>query len=450
MRSAAGILCILVLALVAGYGIGAYGLKAAIALAALGLALTVFFRPELGFWASIASITIGQLIRIQLPGSDNTVIINDVLLPVLILSWLVWVMARRSWKIPASSLYLPMSLWVIVMMLSLFLNRSGYSSTELLSGALYIVRWIEYAMVLFMGFSFVRSRPGAKKYLVALVWTGVITAILGFVQLKLFPDFSFMVPKGWDPHVGRLLSTWFDPNFLGGYLAFLSTLSLAIALGKKPAEAKWWWLAVAVMTAAIVLTFSRSGYIALAAGVGLVTLLRSKAILFLMLMIFAAIILFVPRVQERVIGIRSIDETAQLRLVSWQNALEVIHDHPVTGIGYNLYKYVQVQYNFLNKTSEHSASGSDSSLLTVWVTTGTAGLFIYLWLLGAMLWEAWKTWRDKKLSSEWRMYGLGLMAGFVALILHGQFVNGLLYPHMMQAMWLALAVALVVRQPETT
>jgi O-antigen ligase len=168
--------------------------------------------------------------------------------------------------------------------------------------------------------------------------------------------------------------------------------------------------------------------------------------LFLGILSVIAVFLFVPRVQERVIGIRTIDETAKLRLVSYNNAFQVIGDHPVIGIGYNLYKYVQVEYNFLEKTSEHSASGSDSSILTIWVTTGTIGLIVYLWLFMAMLREAWKTWHAQHLDARWRGFGLGLFAGLLGLFAHSQFVNGLQYPHLMEMMWLLVAMAIAVRQ----
>jgi O-antigen ligase len=260
------------------------------------------------------------------------------------------------------------------MALSLLTNSSIYSSTEVLSGALYQVRWVEYAAVLAMGFDFFRAPARAWTYLKTLMVVGVIVSLLGFIQLQVFPDFTSMVPQGWDPHVGRLLSTWFDPNFLAGWLSFLVTITTAVALSQPWRQARWWWVANLVMTLAIILTFSRSGYVALVAGVGIVTLFRSRTLLFIGLIGMVMTIMFVPRVQERVIGIRTVDETAQLRIVSWKNAFEVISDYPWLGVGYNVYKYVQIDYGFLDKTNEHSASGSDSSLLSIWVTTGILGL----------------------------------------------------------------------------
>lgn len=437
----------LTVAAAAGILIGWFGVIGAIGLIAVLMMAVVIWKPEAAFIASIASMVIGQFIRLPILSGDNGVIINDLLLPALIVVWIWRRLSTSRWSIPRLSLTLPAVTVIGIMILSLLLNSPHYTQREILSGALYQIRWVEYAVVLLMGLDFLRTRTRAWRYGVLVMGCGVIVAVLGFAQLKIYPDFSFMVPQGWDPHVGRLLSTWFDPNFLAGWLAFLITIGLATALSLPWVRARWWWAAIGIMTLAVILTFSRSGYVALAAGAGLVALIRSRTIFFLGLLAMVGMVLFVPRIQERVIGIRTVDETAKLRIVSWQNALTVIHDHPLLGVGYNLYRYVQVDYGFLNDTKEHSASGSDSSLLTIWVTTGSLGLVAYLWLFFAMLREAWRTWQDRSLPAEWRGFGLGLLAALLGLLVHAQFVNSLFYPHIMQTVWIFLAAAIMVRQP---
>lgn len=417
-------------------------------LVAILLVLVVVVNPELAFMASIVTIIFGQLIRVPIGGGDASIIPNDIILPLLIVCWIWRKMLSGTWKWPRHSLTAPLVAVIATMILSLLFNFGQYENHEFLSGSLYFVRWLEYLALWWVALDMVRSQARAQRYVKILVWSGVILAGLGFFQLKLFPDFSFMVPKGWDPHVGRLLSTWFDPNFLSGYFVVLVSITLATALYKGWKEGRWWWAATLVMVLAIVLTYSRSGYVGLTIAFGIVTAFRSRAILYVSVLAFLATALLVPRVQERVIGIRTIDETAQLRLVSYRNAATVISDHPWVGVGYNMYKYIQVRYGFLRDTQEHSASGSDSSLLTVWVTTGFIGLAAYLWLLIALLREAWRTWRDRSLPNEWRGYGLGLFAGLLGLFAHSQFVNGLQYPHIMEIVWILIAIAIMVRQPE--
>lgn len=431
----------------AGWIIGSHFLLGSVAVAGLMIAFVVFGWPEIALIASIGTIVLGQLIRIPI-GSDGTIIPNDVIVPALIIAWLLRRLASGTWKLHRHSLTTPISAMVLVMFLSLVLNIGREDMREWLNGALYFIRWIEYALLFWIALDIFETRDKAWRYVQGITVVAVVLAVLGFIQLKLFPDFSFMVPQGWDPHVGRLLSTWFDPNYLGGLFAVCAAITLAISMSHSFRQARWWWIATALLSLAEVLTFSRSGYVGFVLALGFVVLIRSRAVAFLGLLALISVVVFVPRVQERVIGIRTVDETAQLRLVSYRNAFTVIGDHPYFGIGYNLYKYVQVEYNFLEKTTEHSASGSDSSILSIWVTTGTIGVVVYLWLFFALLRELWKTWRDTTLPRVWQGFGLGAFAGVLGLIAHSQFVNGLQYPHLMEVVWLLVAIAIAVRQPK--
>lgn len=433
--------------LAVGWILGSHFVLGSILIGGLTIGLLIFGFPEAAFLASLGSIVLGQLIR--LPVGDSSILPNDIILPMLIVAWSLQRLASRRWELRQHSLTLPIVLTLLVMGTSLVVNVGREDSGEWLNGALYFVRWVEYLALFWIGQDMFRTHQRAYRYLKILVGLGVVLTILGFVQLRIFPDFSFMVPQGWDPHVGRLLSTWFDPNFLGGLFLLLIAISVSVALYVSVQQSRWWWVAAAVMVVAAVLTFSRSAYVGLVVALGIIGVVRSRVTLFLGALAMISVVMFVPRVQERVIGIRSIDETAQLRLVSYRNAFTVIGDHPILGIGYNLYKYVQVEYNFLEKTDEHSASGSDSSLLTMWVTTGTIGLLIYVWLIVAILHELWRTWRDQSLPKMWQGFGLGAFAGLCGLLAHSQFVNGLQYPHLMEMIWLLVAMSITVRQPTT-
>ncbi len=432
-----------------GVVVGYFGLLGAAALAALAGAVAVLLYPELIFWVVLGSSVLGQLVRLPIGDGGQAILPNDVLLPILIVAFALRQLGGRSWRMPRNSLWLPIGAVALTMGLSLWLNRDAYVLSDLLSGGLYFVRWLEYAALFFITLHLATKEAMTRNIVYAVVWSAVITSLLGFVQLKVFPDFSFMAPKGWDPHIGRLLSTWFDPNFLAGYLSatVALTLSLAITRGRR---GFWWWAATAILSLAIVLTYSRSGYLAFAVAFGCVTALRARWVLYLGALGLVATFMFVPRVQERVLGIRSVDETAQLRIVSWQNAARIISEHPYAGVGYNLYREAQSLAGVLEDEKAHSATGSDSSLLLITATTGFAGVIAYLWLYVAMVWEMIKTTRDRALSSEWRALGLGAAAGLTALFLHSQFVNGLLYPHIMQWIWIIVAALIAIRERTET
>lgn len=395
--------------------------------------IMILFSPTFGLAVLIATLVLGQIVRLSVAGSEGAVLPTDIVLFGFLAGWLLRGLIGRRLEIPGSPLAWPTGAMAAVMVITFILGVGQIpflTGNEASKSALYLVRWLGYVAALFVIAATIRNQRQAQRTIGLLVASAAIVAILGFIQLRLFPDFRFMVPQGWDPHIGRLLSTWFDPNFLAGFLAFILCIVAAIASYRPSLKRLGPWVLVSVLFAAIILTYSRSGYAALLAGAIVLTWLRSKRMFFVLCVVAVAVVAFVPRVQERVQGAFNLDETSQLRLVSWQNALTVVRDFPLTGIGYNTYRYVQVTYGFQEDASEHSAGGSDSSLLTVLVTTGPLGLAAYLWMLWASATVAWSAFRTGATDFT-RGLGLGALAGLASVTAHSFFINSLLLPHMM-------------------
>lgn len=440
------------LVLAVGVGLAAgiapwWGVLAALVLVGFGFA--VFRNPVIGLMLLLATLAVGQLVRLGLSGGTGNLLATDVLLPLVLGAWLLVHLLHGTIPDVRSRLWLPALAWGIAMALSLAagLPRLNLDGADARIAVLYAVRWVLYFGAYLMALDVVRSERTGRVVIGALIAVGLLVAGLGFVQLAVLPDFSRFVPAGWDPHVGRLLSTWFDPNFVGGFLTFVLLVALGVAFEVRG------WVRVALigaalaLLAAVLLTYSRSAYAGLLVGGAVFALLRARLLLVVGALCAVLVFALVPRVQERVIGIRSVDETAQLRVVSWSNAIEVVKDHPLTGVGYNAYKFAQVKYGFLTDPAEHSAGGSDSSVLTVAVTTGAVGVVAFGWLW----WEQFATAGVRTRSRGFRRgLSYGAFAGLVSLAVHGQFINGLLFPHLMLAIWVVLGVLAGLERLETS
>lgn len=409
------------------------GVAASIAVVA---GFVLLLSPMFGLYAIISTLILGQLVRLPAFGSEGAILPNDVIIPAFLAGWLLRGLWRQRLTIPRSPLIWPTATLAVVLAVTFVLGVSQVpflTTDEIMKSSLYLLRWAEYALLLLVIADVVVTESQARRTIGVLAAAAVVVSLLGFVQYRLFPDFRFMVPQGWDPHIGRLLSTWFDPNFLAGFLSFILCVVAGIASLRPPHQAKILWSAVAILFAAIVLTFSRSGYAAFLAGTFVLAFLRSRRMWLLLCVVAVAVVMFVPRVQERIQGAFDLDATAKLRIVSWENAFTVIRDFPVTGIGYNTYRYVQVNYGFQEDAAEHSAGGSDSSLLTFLVTAGPAGLAAELWWLWAMSTMAWTAYR-RGASRYVRGLGVGALAGLVSVVVHSFFINSLLLPHMLLTM----------------
>lgn len=391
---------------------------------------------KFGLALSILLTIPGELIRLPF-GPGEGLLLNDVFLPLLIIFWLMrkLLVDRKFPKTPAG---LPLAIFIAVAIASLVASLRFLGPQEALPGLLYLIRFIEYAFLYFITADLIKKEKDIHRILAVMIGSAVLIAIAGFIQFKLYPDFRPMEDLGWDPHVGRLLSTWFDPNFVGGMFTFVSCLVMGLLLTTKKYRPQL-VMALGLLVIAIFLTYSRSSYLALAAGILVIGILKSRKAL---LGIIIAIIILVPfseRAQTRIIDTyhsakaiitdtaETPDITSQHRLNSWKRAITMTKNHPIIGIGYNNFKIVQSKEGLIMDPNSHAATGSDSTLLNFLATTGPLGLlamlFVYINLLKAS-YKNRKTWQ------------VGTLAGTIALLVHAIFVNSLLFPWILVYFWI--------------
>ncbi len=186
------------------------------------------------------------------------------------------------------------------------------------------------------------------------------------------------------------------------------------------------------------------------AGLFIVAFFKSRKLLIAGALMIALLLLLSPRMQFRTMEMvdsakslfglneqKPIDPTARFRIESWGRAWEIIQDNPMLGIGFNRYA------NEMNERGwvilrDHAASGSDSSLLTLWATTGVFGFFGYLAIaFVATVMALRQIWNRQ----DFRSYlSTGLLGGFAGMFIHSIFVNSLLFALMMGYLWVGLAL----------
>jgi O-antigen ligase len=241
-----------------------------------------------------------------------------------------------------------------------------------------------------------------------------------------------------------------DPNFLGAGLVFALLFTLAQKTGERQALSSLEkQSALALISVAVLLTFSRSAYLIAALALVLYALLRRSFKLFLILTTFAicAFLLYtVPRAQIETS--RNIDRSlsADLRLKSYGQTIKLFQEHPLTGIGYNLTRYEKNQHHMILDTVEggNSGAGSDSSWLLILSTTGLLGFLIFLSFWIKMAYFAVNISDNKSPEHShrpfsWLPYFLrhasplqsATIALFLAWSIHSNLINSLFYPYLL-------------------
>ncbi len=392
---------------------------------------------------------LGNLSRI--PIGDIVITLNDVILPALIVSWCLYALVVEKRVLLPPKVVL-VFLFGLIAMISLVAGMQYLEVSQILISALYLIRWAEYAALFLITYHYLRTSTDPQKKIHTLInyllYIQFAFVLFGFVQLMLFPDFSKYVQHGWDPHYYRLLSSFLDPNFAGLFLVFglvMSITPLVLGAFKQIPRILFMFLAV-LSLAGIVMTFSRSSYLALVVAIGVVGLFASRKMLVVFVLFALVIFLTVPRVQTRVIGALQIDATASLRLDGYAKTFEIIKKYPVFGVGFNAFRYAQDREGYfrdprgVNDYGGHAGAGSDSSILFLLATTGPTGLIVYLVLWGWVGIDALRLFLSKSASVDSRSLGLIFFAMLSATFVHTQFVNSIFFPWIMAWMWVLLAM----------
>lgn len=286
----------------------------------------------------------------------------------------------------------PIQLFAAACLLSLIVNLFRFRFPDLLFSSLYLARWLAYACLLpIYQHNKLNLKPLLKYLCLAL-------AILGLLQYLVIPDTRFLASLNWDDHYYRLISTVFDPNYLG--LIFVLGLIL-FNLQILPSL---------ILLIALLLTYSRSSYLSLAAVIFFLVVFKKK-FKYLWLILIFALLPVLPRPGGEGVKLERVFSINQ-RLANYREGLQLIKVSPVFGLGFNTLRYYRQDF------VSHAASGLDSSLLFVLATTGVIGLLAYLnWVK-----NLWQTSLLVKLS-------------LVAILVHSLFQNSLFYPLIMIWLW---------------
>lgn len=382
---------------------------------------------------SLATLLTGQLVRLPFTQSGAITLTDIFVASTITVFFIDALLVKKSLKIP-QIVFTPFVLFTLSAISSTILAANFFAPSQIAVSSLFLFRFIIYFLLSVVVYNTI-SRKSIEKWINVLLALGVIFAFIGFFQLIFFSNLSSLQAYGWDPHQMRLVSTLLDPNFSGCIFAILAALSLSFYLFKNR---KIYLLALGIFSVAIIFTFSRSSYLAIATVVATVGLVKAPRVLIISIAVFIFAFAGIRQVRSRIIGALTIDETASARIESWQNAASIFRQNALLGVGFNTYRYAQASFGFFsfdNPSGGHSGAGSDSSILLVAATTGIIGFGLYLYLLINMF-------RVFKYKARSNPLHLGMLSAFLGIIVDSQFVNSLFFPQVMLIFYFMLGIVL--------
>jgi putative inorganic carbon (HCO3(-)) transporter len=183
---------------------------------------------------------------------------------------------------------------------------------------------------------------------------------------------------------------------------------------------RWFWGLVgslALLIAALVMTHTRGAWIGFAAGAALILGCRQKRLLLALPVVAVAVFLAAPEAVR--VRIRSIidpqDVTARERLYMWGSGVQIVRDHPWTGVGINGVKSVYQAYKHPNAVRNQRAH-LHSNLFQIAAERGLIGVACWLWIWVAFYGQAWTIFRvrgpDTSRASALVVGSLASITGF--------------------------------------
>lgn len=303
----------------------------------------------------------------------------------------------------------------------LFMTIFFMSSTVMFSSLAYIARILLYVLFALACGAFLKQNPSSSKSITLglLVWF-ISMSTLGLLQFLIIPDTRIFFFLGWDDHLSRAFGTLFDP----GYFGLISVAGLLYVL-REIYIRKWYSpILLALFMTSIGLSYSRSSYVALVAGILTFTWLKKNKRLLLILPLFIVTLFLLPKdgggVGQDLLRTQTVvmrQEVAQKSLESrsWQSI--------VTGTGW---------YSQKTGTGElrSNSAGVDNVFLHLYLSGGLIGLALALT-------AGWQVWSASS-STFWKAF-------FVSVLIHSCFSLALYYPWAM----LILAITFFLHEQPT-
>ena len=299
---------------------------------------------------------------------------------------------RPQWMLPIT---IPVALFLVAGAIAGLVAPSRLSGLGLFRA--FIVEPILFGFVLI---NVVTTPARAKLVLAGLGIAGLAVGLPNaVVVLEALRAHTYDVTQS--PPVVIYTSPNDAPLFLGPLIGMAGSLFLH-SLDLRTRVLSLVFLLGAVASA--LLSFSRGGYLMLAA-VAVVLALSHRWRIWLLagMAVVALVLIFATPIGSRIaLQFQDVAGNTILgprgRIFLWSRGLEVIRDQPLTGAGLSGFYPHNIVLNF-------------------WVATGILGLVAFAWLMYATLRVSWHGWRRG--VGEWRALEFGVFVALVAVLAHG-------------------------------
>ena len=273
------------------------------------------------------------------------------------------------------------------------------------------------ALVFYLIVNQVTTEKRATTLVRVLVATTTIMALYGLSQ-----SFTYGIDF-------RVRGTMDSKMTFAGLLMLVDLMALAQLLFRTHRRQLVWMIpALLLITAALLMTQTRSGWCGLIVGCCVIFGLHKKVLLLAVPLGTLVILLLVPQtIKIRALSIadrRNI--TAQERLSMWSSGVRIIRDHPWTGVGMGAMARTYAHYREPDSPVDPNRriGHLHNNIIQIATERGLLGLACWLWIWGAYGYHTWRIYA--RLGPEHRQAKalvVGSMASVIGFHIEGLFEN---------------------------
>lgn len=325
-----------------------------------------------------------------------------------------------TFQLPRTSLDIPVLVFLVLSVMSVVLSAYTNHSVQ------WLVVLVSYAGFLYFVVIFLDRWEHLFVPFLVLTGTAAFEAVWGLAQV-----FALDQP--------RATGTFFNPNFLAGYLVlvWMPVLAYCGFFPYRRLKRLWstdrdrFWPSAgrfcvpmglcALLLLGIVATGSRAGILLVILGSSLVIGARIGRLTIGILLGLILVLGVVPNpVRDRLITEHTANPFAYTRLQMWQAAGRMMQDHPF-GIGLGLYQYVSPRYAFPveGQVARHErvAQTPHNEFLQIGAELGIAAVVVFAFGIGRVCREVHRQW-VRRLSRWERMVLVGLSGSVLTVLVH--------------------------------
>ncbi len=366
------------------------------------------YPVTLGLAALTCALTPAYTVRWRVAFYPTTLLEIALLATVAAFAFEAWRLHERpTWRSP---LTIPACIFLVAGAISVLAAPDKRAAL-----GIYRAYLVEPVVFFFVLSTIIRGWREAKAVLCGLAIAGVVVGIANsIVVLEAIRHHTL------NPAVTAPVVIYTNANDVALFLVPLIAVAGSFVLFSTEVRERYVGGAFLVIaTVSTLLSFSRGGYLALAAvALGLAVAHRRRWTLIGVAAAVGVVLILIPPINHRLaveVDFSNPQNTLVGRFELWRVSLQMLQQHILFGAG--LSGFAQAIAPLWNPTHIDRFIYPHNIALTFWSETGLFGLAAFAWIMVAGVTVAWRGWRVAE--PRWRPLELGVLLALVAVVVHG-------------------------------